>query len=185
MTGLKPPPDIPPARLFRSLLRLPRPVERIGFRFEALPDKVLWAQAITSLEVAEARDSADALLAMTASALVDGAGKRVATVADLGLLTQAEAKGLQAAVVGALARISPSYTISDSEAWGAQLKLGAAEPANLRTASVMGGCFEQAGKRIYAAPEKFYGVPRGQLLDGHWMAFLAAQEAYEQRRPKG
>ena len=185
MTGLKPPPDVPAARLFRTLLRLPRPIEPIGFRFEALPGKPLFVQALSHSEVGEARDSADPATAMVAAALVSRAGQPLVTVADLGLITETESERLQAAVLGVIARVSPSYALSDVAAWDARLREGANDGTNLRIAFTMGGCLELVGRRIYAAPEKFFGVARGQLLDGHWMAFRAAQSIYEQRRPKG
>ena len=65
---IPPPADVSPGRLFRSLLTLPRPVERIGYRFAALPQLALRVQALPSLEWADAADSPDFPAAIVAAA---------------------------------------------------------------------------------------------------------------------
>jgi hypothetical protein len=177
--ALKPPANVPPGRLFRSLLQLPRPVERIAYRFDALPTKALRVQALHSVEWADARDSTDFQAAIMASALVGSDGQQIASSSDLLLLTEQEFSSLREAVLPVLWRISPTYTLSDADEWGAVLQRGAEQHGS--TVVAMAHCREQIGQHIVEAPEKYFGVPRGALLDGHWMAFRAARAVYVKR----
>lgn len=174
--ALKPPADVPPGRLFRSLLQLPRPTERIGYRFDALPQKALRVQALHPLEWFEARDSPDFQAALVAAALVGSDGQQIVTYADLLLLTDQEFSALRDAVLPVLWRIAPTYSLCDSDEWGAVLQRGAEQ--HISTVVAMSQCREQLGQQIVEAPEKYFGVPRGALLDGHWMAFRAARAVY-------
>jgi len=181
--AIQPPADVKPGRLFRLLLTLPRPTEALAYRFDAAPGCALYAQALTSLELAEAQDQDAHEAAVIAAALVDRRGARLVSKADLLLLTDREFGDLRAAVFSSLCRISPSYRLSDADAWDRVLREGANQ--HLGTVVAMGSCREAVGNRIVEAPEKYFGVHRGALLDGHWMAFRAAQHVYEARRPKG
>jgi hypothetical protein len=186
VSGLKPPADIPPARLFRSLLRIPRPIEPLAFRFSVAPTQQLYAQALSPTELAEAREAEDPHLAIAAATLVDRAGARILTVHDIGHIDEIEAKLLATAVGVALARVSPTFGLVDERAWEFALRTGVESDAtNMRIACRMGGCLEAVGDRVFSAPDKYFGVARGALLDGHWMAFRVGQAVYEQRRPKG
>lgn len=181
--AIQPPANVKPGRLFRLLLALPRPAEALDYRLEAAPHVRLYAQALTSLELAEAQDHDEHEAAVVAASLVDKAGNRLVTAEDLLLLNEREFVGLRGAVFASLCRISPSYRLADVDAWDRALREGAA--LHLSTVVAMGSCREAVGNRIVEAPEKFFGVHRGALLDGHWMAFRAAQHVYEARRPKG
>jgi hypothetical protein len=181
--AILPPADIKPGRLFRSLLVLPRPTESIEHRIAAAPSVALRVRALSSLEIATAYDNDAQEAALLASALTDGKGRAVVSGADLLLLTDREFCDLRTAVYASLCRISPSYRLCDVDAWDRVLREGADQ--NLSVAVAMGSCREAVGRRIVEAPEKYFGVPRGALLDGHWMAFRAAQHVYEARRPKG
>lgn len=181
--ALLPPTDIAPARLFRSLLALPRPVERIAWRVPAAHHVGLCVRALSSLEVADALEHDDKSIGLVSAALCDRAGRSVLSASDIGLLTDAEFAAARAAVFAALGRMSPTYRLSDSDAWLATLRVGATQ--HMSTCATMWTCRESVGNRVVLAPEKYFGVPRGALLDCHWMAFRAAVAVYEQRRPKG
>jgi len=179
---LRPPVDVKPGRLFRSLLALPRPVAPIAYRFDAAPTVALAVRALSAVEVADAADADAVDAALVAAALVDARGRQVVSEGDLLHLTEREFAGVRSAVLEALARISPSYRLSDYEAWDRVLREGASQHMGIVVA--MGSCREAVGDRLVEAPEKYFGVARGALLDGHWMAFRAAQHVYEARRPK-
>jgi hypothetical protein len=158
-------------------------VAPLAYRFDAAPHVALSARALAPLEVAEACDSPTIDAALVAASLVDARGRLVVSEGDLLHLTEREFAGARSAVLEALGRISPSYRLSDIEAWNRVLREGAAQHMGVVVA--MGSCREAVGDRLVEAPEKFFGVARGALLDGHWMAFRAAQHVYEARRPKG
>lgn len=180
---IAPPANVSPGRLFRLMLTLPRPVEALDYRLEAAPQAPLFAQALAPLELAEALEDDSRDAAIVAAALVDRRGARLVRTRDLLLLTEREFADLRGAVFAALHRISPSYRLADADAWDRVLRTGAAQ--HMSTVVAMGACREAVGTRIVEAPDKFFGVPRCALMDGHWMAFRAAQRLYEDRQPKG
>jgi hypothetical protein len=96
----------------------------------------------------------------------------------VGALDAAEVQQLAAEVRAALAAVGPTYAGSDWEAWQEVLVVGARHASMQSTAISLAGCAEYGHGAIVWRPEWFWGVPRGKLLDGHWMAFRAARKAW-------
>jgi hypothetical protein len=102
---------------------------------------------------------------------------------------------VSAAVMPALGVVSPVYGMSDTDAWRGVLVAGCKHASNMHTAGVLGSCVSEtsvskpAGKgRVLHTlhrrerPDRFFGLPLGQLTDGHWLCFRAARryvEGYE------
>lgn len=83
----------------------------------------------------------------------------------------------------ALQAIGPVWAAVDLGAWTATLKLGAQHPANYLDAYALGGCIDLVGSgegtKLLPRPDRFFGVPMSQLVDGHWLAYRAARFIFE------
>lgn len=192
----EPPKDVAPARLFRLLLRRPRPWIEIPGRLRDAEDTPLAARALTALEWAEARDAADERTGaearlgrlqteLVARALVLEDGSRVfahaAEVAEL--LDEPEVGELAADVLRALTIVGPTYSGSDAAAWATVLARGARDITSLSLTYVLGRCVDVSlgsGLRVVVSrPDRFFGCPFADLADGQWMAFRAARRVVE------
>lgn len=172
-----PPKDVPPSRLFLDLLATPYPIAPLGGSLAVAEGVPLYVRALPQHEAARvglAEDDA----ALVVACLIDADAAPVfRNVEELGMLTDEEYQQVLAAVVSVLRRIAPSYDGSDVKAWHAALRVGAEAHAGIFLS--MAGCYDGAGNRLIETPERYYGVPRASLTDGHWMAYRAAREAFE------
>lgn len=190
-----PPADIKPPELFRSLLRLPRPIAPIQFQFTGLEHPKLTVWALSAIEVAETLDAAsgltgeahtDAVLCGLTARALRANGKQVFRSSDdVQQLPDTEMQSLVAEVANTLSRISPSYRVSHVGLWREALVEGARDTAHASLVRGLGGAYDIAGgidkPRIIERPERYFGVPTRELLDGHWMAYHAARAVYEER----
>lgn len=189
MALLLPPRDVQPARLFRLLLRRPRPVLPIAFRFAWAADMELAVRGLTALEdatagdvdpdmPAEVRHSEVARRLISAWLLVDGAPALSAE--DVAALTEAEAGALWRAVRAAAAIVSPQYRTADVDAWTTALEAGAKHPSNRAVASIVHFSTElvigMGGGANVSAPDRYFGIPYADLTDGQIMAYQAAKK---------
>jgi hypothetical protein len=188
------PPAEPAARLFRSLLAL-RPTRSITYRLRALPEVPLHVRALGNREAMEAVDigmghpieelrHGRVELELLARCLMLPDGPAFACVEDVEDLDGPEIDTLIAHALPALEAIGPSYARSDTEAWRKVLEEGAAHGANLHDAIVLANCVDHGFDANAYRPERYWGVPPCELLDGHWMAFHAARVVNERLTAK-
>lgn len=184
-----------PERLFRLLLRTPRPALPIAYRVPGAEHIPLDVRALRPLEEAALIDTvaaqpeaarAGAFAAqLVAATLWTPKGLAFPSAEAVGQLYSDEADALASAVLAALEVVSPSYRSGDEEAWRLWLGQGARHISNLALTFRLGGCVE-VGWRASPRPDWFFGMPIGDLTDGQWMAFRAASEVVaEHQRKKG
>lgn len=190
---LPPSPDkTEPAKVFYALLSR-APVWSIDPRIEGI-DEPLFVRAIGSRQWIElhrpigekrGRERTDAEFALLASVVVDGNCRPAFDPpALLRSLYEHEVDRLAEAVSDALTTVSPTYAVCDVEKWIGYLKEGAKQPENWCDMLSLAGCCSISfgfGKGMVHArhdPETFFGVPRRDLLDCHWIAYHAARAAY-------
>lgn len=168
-----PPKDVTPSKLFRLLLQTPRPLVSLPYRLEAAPNVLLFARALHALEWAEIgeADTRDKRSLLISQSLCDAQGRTLIPTTDTGLLSAAEFDRLLGHVFSGLSSIGPCEAKSDRNAWIAKLKIGARE--NPSVARALGSCFEGYKLAPYECPERYFGIARKDLLDGHWMAYHA------------
>lgn len=182
-----PPHDIPPGRLFR-LLAERRPSLPLAFRIRGASDVRLRAGAVPSRVLLACwdeltgvpEDMRDAQLTadlIAASLTVDGSPAFVDGAAVARVLDEREVRRLGAHVFNALARCSPTYATSDTVAWLAALQRGAEQ--NPSDAASMHACVDQGG---IPRPDRYWGIPARDLLDGHWLCWRAARAVFEKKR---
>lgn len=184
------------AVLFRSLLPL-RPSLPLKFRFRGLPNAELHAQAFSPHEANVVHDEAQCLpeserkdrilAAYVANSLVDSLHRRIFASADeVGSFDESEFHLVSTAVWNALGRVGPLLRHADAEAWHAALCAGAKDPSNAQALYLLSQSYDVAGMsgRILDRPERFWGVPACQLLDGHILVYRAARAVYEERQPR-
>lgn len=176
----KPPKDVPPDKLFRLLLRRPRPVLRLDVRLDVAPSVTLFARAITASERAIIRDAEehDQVSVLLALSIVDIRGCPVfAHHEETHALLDDEADDLGAAVLRAHRVISPSYDICDTKAWHDALCKGAEHPLSFALVSQIRSAFDTHDalkKPIQPRMDRYFGLPLADITDGQRMAFLAA-----------
>lgn len=183
-----PPRGVPPARLFRLLLRSPRPCLPLQWRAPGAEWAALHVVALRGIEVDEALDAARAamgeaahfdrfrLAVLRASLRLSADGAPVfASVEDAGALQDGEAEALLDEVFVALGTCSPTYARSDLAAWDRALREGARAPGNLHETVALGSCIEHGWAGSTPRPDLYYGVPIGALTDGQMMAYRAAR----------
>jgi hypothetical protein len=193
------PPDLPPEVLWRSVLPL-RPQRRIDYRIRGVEHIPLIVRAIPAMTEAVAWDSGSmqyppddlsstaelrervAVTAILYEALWTPRGRAFPSVEDLGSLSDDEIRELSDEVVQVLSDICPSQRRSDLRRWSDVLKEGAAHPSNLAEASVLACAVDvlQGGGQL-PRPDRYWGAPFSQLLDGHWLAFQAARDVMKDR----
>jgi len=185
---IKPPADITPAKLFRLLCRVPRPVVPIVARFAFMPEQALHCRAMHPLEWAEWEDAGDDLETVVLQhALCDEMGQPLLDRESVFLLTDSERETVFAELVSALNKIGPGYQRPeafrcDVDAWHTALEKGAA--ANVSILLSLGTAYEGAADRYTATPERYFGIDRRELLDGHWMAYRAARDVIEKHQKR-
>ena len=193
MAPLPPPRDVAPERLFRLLLRRPRPLLPLALRLPFAPDVALSVQGLTALEDAEAvavdpappaeiGTSTIARRMIAASLLADGV-PAFASAEDVGALTASEVAALTGAVFRALHVVSPLLRTADRDAWHDRLVMGAKHRANVSTA---GAIFASTTTLVtpkqflhLPAPDRYFGLPLADLTDGHLMAYHAARAVFD------
>ena len=167
-----PPADLEPARLFLTLAQW-RPRQALTVRLEAAPDVALWAQAAPGADLARAGTTE----ALASLCVVTESGEPVLTPDVVGCLLAPEWRALQRELWPALDRICPTYGRSNERAWIDTLKIGARQ--NRAIEQQMRGCFDivkLAKTMLVARPDRFFGKPACEALDGHLMMFRAVQE---------
>jgi hypothetical protein len=192
-----PPAGVAPAKLFRLLLRRPRPEIAIAHRIrgvEHIPLRVRSLSSADDSDIAEAGegwgDAAGSAIAgeFVARALLTNDGPAFASAAEVGALDTHEAMRLALAVKAALDIISPSYTRHDVAAWGKALKDGAKDVRNLTDAIALGGCVDYAlgfsTGRVVERPDRYFGLPLAEMTDGQWMAYRAARALVQEMNNK-
>ncbi len=183
------PPDLSPERLWRSLLPL-RPERRILPRLRGASHIPLIVRAIPAMAEQLARDAGhqaagdveqlrDKLAAreVLARVLHTPAGLAFPSAAAMGALDEHELAEIARATYEALADIAPTCARSNGARWREQLVLGARHPSNISEAGALAACVDLTHEKILPRPDRYWGIPYIQLLDGHWMAFQAAREA--------
>ena len=188
---LAPPRDVPPERLFRLLLRRPRPVLPLVFRFAFAPHVALAVRGLTAYEDAEISDvppddpTGRSLIARRLIAAVLLADGRPAfTDADaVGGLTEHEIAALGDAVVKAAHVVSPMRNKVDLAAWDDALQKGARHPQNIGVTMAIAAATEPlvAPQKLLrlSAPERYFGAPIADLTDGQLLAYYAAKAAMD------
>jgi hypothetical protein len=176
------PPAIPDDKLFRLLLTTPRPKQPLKFR---IGESRLYLQAISSAEIADIESKNTEYEAdIISKCLLLSSGKKAFSsgLSIMNLLRASEFKQLNDEVFEILGRINPMIITCDYKAWMAKLESGAKHPSNYITCRALGGSvsFTLAPNKtiIHDHPEQYFNIPKKELLDGHWMAYLAARRIY-------
>ncbi len=170
-----PPAGVDPADLFLTLLEW-RPERAIRYRLPELPDVVLGVRAVSAADYERAlRAGPSALLA----ACLTADGELAFSAADAAYLDAEAERALLAETIATLDAICPLYRRIDSAAWDAVLRRGAqAVPGVARgfvsSVDILPTGSKEPLKREH--PERYWGRPPCELLDGHWLAFRAASD---------
>lgn len=186
-----PPRDVPPERLFRLLLRRPRPVLPLAFRFPFAPDLALSVRGLTAYEDAcigdvdpddPTRKSVIGRRVIAAMLLADGAPAFAGPEA-VGGLTEYEIAAVGSAVAEAAAVVSPMRRRVDRDAWDTALQRGAVHPSNIGLTVAVASASEAliAPRALIhvAAPERYFGAPIADITDGQLLAYYAAKAAMD------
>lgn len=192
MLLLLPAPDpkiLPPAEAFAAFLS-PRPRRSFVVEFSDVGRVELFVPALSSRRWVEIHrkfgttaktDAARAEAEYLAAVVEDKNGARALSPDDVLGLYDHEAALLLSEASRALALISPTDAAADHRRWGDYLREGAAAPENLADAFSLGGCYDVSwgyGKgavHVRDNLEHFFGIPRRDLLDCHWMVYRAAR----------
>ncbi len=185
----KPPPDCDKHKLFRSLLRRPRPQQALTFRVTGAEHIQLFVRSLKNLEYAEVFESGDdvelsqlAISTITAeliAATVFTKNHRAFSSADAVMrLSGTEIGQLGKEVLDVVHLISPTYQRSDAQAWKMALKEGAGHASNIYEAMSMYRSCDRVGMdaTVYERPDRYFGLPVCELTDGQLMAYAAAVE---------
>lgn len=199
----RPPDDVPPQRLFRLLVRRPRPWQPIAYRYPAAPDVALHVRALTPLELAEALDDAGdegapaevasdrAMGRVVVAGLWEDHGP-VFTSAEQAARMPHQAWGsLMDAALRGLAGIMPSRALCSADEWAEWRKAldkGARHPSNMGEAFRMRDCHDLVlgwrGSVRRFRPERYFGLPVADITDGQLLAFDAAIAAADDVQKK-
>lgn len=194
MASGEPPKDIPPERLFRTLLQLPRASVDLEYRLPAAPDIELRVCALTSAEISEALSfesselpeelrSGEAFSRLIEKSLFLASGEPAfSSYEQVGLLAEDDMESLAKAVFVALDRVSPTFVRSNFDLWLRALEKGAKHMSNFQTAQALGSCIDSGYSSSMPRPDVFFGVPLKDLTDGHWMAYYASRKVVEEGR---
>lgn len=176
------PPNIPDDKLFRMMLVTPRPKKLLKCNIMNIP---LYAQAISSNEIVDINSKNIEFTADYISSslrLQDGSKAFSNGSSIINLLTVSEFNSLSAEVYDVLAEISPLFHLCDYDAWRKKLSAGANHNSNYMIRLSLGSCvsFTLASDRTinHDHPERYFNIPRNELLDCHWMAYFAARDIY-------
>jgi len=175
-----PPKDVESAALFRLLLE-PSPCKSVQFRASVAPSVELSARAVPSSVWAESARLNNPSILVSASLFTTDGEQVFRSAREAGLLSQAEFRTLLDDVVAALDVVGPTIGRIDWRAWERVLVDGARKCGF--ESSNLAHCVDHYSTPIVAGitprPDRYWGVPIGRLLDGHWMAFWAAREAHK------
>lgn len=198
----RPPEDVPPARVFRTLLRRPRPWTPISYRYPRLPDVRLHVHALTPLELAEALDvdadgepsevvSDRAMARVVVASLRDDEGPAFASEAQADRMPHRAWVDLMDAAMRGLALVMPSRALCSADDWTEWRKVldkGARAMGNLGEAFRMRDCHDIAvgwgGIARHYRPDRYFGLPVADLTDGHLLVFDVAIAAAEDVQKK-
>jgi hypothetical protein len=115
---------------------------------------------------------------LTALSLHDGEARVFADGAEiLRLFTERDAVALMRATLEALEVISPSFRRIDEETWERRLAEGAKTGGNAEQAIALALCMDEGVRTGIPRPERYFGLPAGQLTDGQRLVFRAARRA--------
>ncbi len=186
------PPKIAPEILFRTLLELPRPIKKISFRLNQAKEVPLLVKAFSSEELANTitlcereKINLDSQILVSNLILINNKPAFSSVDKLKNIITMTEYDTLLRQVSQVLDEISPTFSTSDQDAWMSLLKKGANHPSNSLLVHSLGSCYTPhvIGEKllILDKPQEYFGVPKNQLLDGHWMAYIAARFIYQKR----
>jgi hypothetical protein len=91
-----------------------------------------------------------------------------------------EVDRLSECVYGGLSTISPVYASCDVSKWLDFLSEGATAPENWNDMLSLGKCYDvsfgfaKGAAHVKHEPEAFFGFPRREMLDCHWLAYHAS-----------
>ena len=186
---LPPPPEVPPARLFRLMLRRPRPWLAIDLSIAGIRRGVScvalttrdWAEVWDAHEdqPEEAREHWRQIEVVARSLHLEGKplGMGAPELADS--LHDYELTRAVQALSPALATVSPQRGTYDPEAWMRALRTGAREIRNERRAFALAMSFDPGWSHNVPRPDRFFGVGPDDLTEGQWIAFFAARKAFD------
>ncbi len=148
--------------------------------------------ALRSADVTAAVEAADGLPEHARTSRINASlislslhhnGERMFPSADYVLdLPDHELSPLSKQVNDALRVCSPQLGRCDYDVWADALLEGARDPSNTMAVRSLGGCISNDyGGRTDERIQDYYGVPKCQLLDGHWFVYWAARKVYDQR----
>lgn len=198
----RPPEDAPPARVFHSLIRRPRPRAPLAYRYPRIPDVAFHVVALTPFELAEALDvdadgepsevvSDRALARMVVAGLRDDHGPALASEEQASRMPQRSWCDMMEAAVRGIAGIMPSRALCSAEDWAEWRRVldkGARAGGNIGEAFRMRDCHDIAvgwgGVARRYRPDRYYGLPIADLTDGHLLAFDIAVAAAEEIQKK-
>jgi len=179
-----PPKDVSPAQLFRTLCSVARrPRWRVSFAALELPD--LYVEAMTGHELEELLPIGEDMTSKQDVVLdelvvrclhnADGS-PAFASVEQFGLAPHEDALRISNATLEALGVMSPIYGRSDLRAWEVVLREGSQHPSNhaLRRGIIESASHLAMTAHFMPQPDRFFGMPLGQLTDGQWMGFATA-----------
>lgn len=184
-----PPPDITPERLF-ALLVQPSPAAPLKSRISGAEDVPLFVRPVHATELAVASFVADEappqarwqryMRELLARVVWTADGKAFGSAAEVGELDHGEIVALAAEAREALAMVGPTYARSDWQAWQAVLERGARHPLNTSSSTSLASCAEYGHGAVIYRPDRFWGRPTIELLDGHWFVYRASRAAWVQ-----
>lgn len=156
-----------------------RPRAQLGFRFSAAPDVKLWAQAVPSAELKTALTLGEAgAPEFVSRVLVDASGERVVTPDAVEKIPAVEWRRLNDDIVSVFAGICPVYGHCNSREWVDALKVGAR--SNPTQMALVGNSFDyligRKGVVRIQRPDRYFGKPVCEMLDGHLMVFRAVHD---------
>jgi hypothetical protein len=179
-----PPGDVAPARLFRWLLKTPRPsisigpvvgidapLRVVGLRSDEVEE--VFAEASDPIEVVRVSRRIAGLIAL---AVRVGDAPLFEAADDVRALYPETFAALAQAVAAGLAVVSPIY--GRSAPWDDVLRRGAQDPSNVVAYAAIRSCHDVAiGSRAVwlPRPERYFDLPLHAMTDGQWMAFRAAR----------
>jgi len=181
----EPPADVAPARLFRLLIRTPRPTWPVNYEIPGVEHGPLHVRGLRGLEEADAVDTAESFESLEVRysrlrshriylALCAEEGLVFRSADEPLLLAPREFDALSRAVEDALLRVSPTYARSHFTTWMKRLEEGAGAPANIAITMSLGRCIEVGLGHAAERPDLYFGIPLCDLTDGQWMAYRAA-----------
>ena len=176
---MKPPDDIAPEVLFRTLSQRPRPHTEISYRVAGAEDVALSVKALTSDEINRAKDAAGYSGIICASLLAEGE-VAFGSASELGKLPELEHLDLFKACGDALAKICPSMLDEHYSLWKKKITKGAKDASNFSVVLAMFECSDVVAGPTSTVrsprPDRYYGVSTADLTDGQRMVFQIAHD---------